>query len=86
MSSRPETQLQYHLTEYPTLQLEQLNYEDIVTFVKEKLTAYETEQNLISDMAEDIGRRADRVFLWAALTTQPQIRGITLYDDFETLL
>ena len=52
VSSRREHQLELHLSRYATLRLEELNYDDIVTHVREKLGVYKVPPKFIDETAK----------------------------------
>jgi hypothetical protein len=82
LSSRPESVLQARLGSYPSIRLEDLNSKDIRKFVASKFQAH---QCPYPDMVEEVTRRAEGIFLWAALVSKDLVDGYAAYDDERTL-
>jgi hypothetical protein len=82
LSSRPESVLQARLGSYPSIRLEDLNFKDIRKFVASKFQAH---QCPYLDMVEEITRRAEGIFLWAALVSKDLVDGYAARDDRDTL-
>lgn len=86
LSSRPEVQLVTRLSNCKQLRLQDLNFNDIHNYVKEKMTS-SSDSNEISDIrstiATEIAVKAEGVFLWAALVTKSMIQGFQAGDDDE---
>jgi hypothetical protein len=83
LASRPETAILAKLKDYPSLRLQDLNAQDIETFVRGKLTPLGRSVN--EELTMNVIRRADGVFLWAALVTKSMESGASAGDDPETL-
>jgi hypothetical protein len=82
LSSRPENALQTKLSLYPSIRLENLNYKDIQEFVASKFQAH---QCPYLDMVDQVARRAEGIFLWAALVSKDFVDGYAAHDDRDTL-
>ena len=83
LASRPETAILAKLKDYPSLRLQDLNAQDIETFVKGKLTPLG--KSVTGELIDDVIGRADGVFLWAALVTKSMESGALAGDDMEIL-
>ncbi|KAK8859145.1 hypothetical protein PGQ11_009879 [Apiospora arundinis] len=87
VSSRPETQLSNRLSSCKTLRLQDLNFPDIKRFVQLKLSKLEVNHILrLHHIQYDLARRAQGVFLWAALVTKSLVQGVAAGDDEDILL
>jgi hypothetical protein len=83
LASRPETAILAKLKDYPSLRLQDLNAQDIETFVKGKLVPLG--KLVTEELMRDIVKRADGVFLWAALVTKSMESGALAHDDTKVL-
>ncbi|KAK7995800.1 hypothetical protein PG991_015267 [Apiospora marii] len=86
VSSRPEVQLSKRLSSCWTVRLQDLNLSDIAHFTKLRLSEVRLSIDTGYKLSHDyIARRADGVFLWAALVTESLVRGFEAGDDGEIL-
>jgi hypothetical protein len=85
VSSRPETQLVHRLRELKHLRLQDLNGDDIFNFVDQSLAKTQLSEHYRTELAGEVGRRAEGVFLWASLVTQSLVKGYRAGDDEEIL-
>ncbi|KAK8063269.1 hypothetical protein PG996_007921 [Apiospora saccharicola] len=86
VSSRPEVQLSKRLSSCRTLRLQDLNLSDIAQSTQQKLSRAGLGMNIEREPPHNyIAKRADGVFLWAALVTESLVRGFEAGDDEETL-
>ncbi|KAI7265806.1 hypothetical protein KC335_g8705 [Hortaea werneckii] len=77
VSSRREAGLANRLCRFDHLSMEDLNYDAIRTFAREKLFPV-TDGKALS---QEIARRSQGVFLWAVLTTQSLIHGALDFSE-----
>ncbi|KAK7964386.1 hypothetical protein PG988_011360 [Apiospora saccharicola] len=86
VSSRPEVQLSKRLSSCRTLRLQDLNLSDIAQSTQQKLSRAGLGIYTGRELPHDyIARRADGVFLWAALVTESLVRGFEAGDDEKSL-
>jgi hypothetical protein len=83
LASRPETAILAKLKNYPSLRLQHLNAQDMKTFVEGKLTPLG--KSVTKELMRNVIRRADGVFLWAALVTKSMESGALAGDDTKVL-
>ncbi|KAK3701676.1 hypothetical protein LTR37_015328 [Vermiconidia calcicola] len=81
VSSRPEIEIMRKLAKFPRLQLQDLNYDDICSFVAQTLPDEELPGSDNSSLRLSIVDRAEGVFLWAALVAAAVLRGAIAGDD-----
>ena len=86
VSSRPEARLSSTFSNCPYLRLEELNQLDIFDYVRDSLRGYSSDDAGVETMTELILRRAEGVFLCAALVIQSVLRGLASGDDKQLLL
>ncbi|KAJ3545493.1 hypothetical protein NM208_g2482 [Fusarium decemcellulare] len=90
VASRPETRLQDWLGTVPNLKLHDLTKPDMRTWVQTRLSTFEREGQLPSELSTKlVGRllwKAEGVFLWLRLATQSVIRGIQNKDSEDLLV
>jgi len=88
LSSRPEAALTRQLGSYPSLRLQDLNYDDIELFVHGELKPCE---DVFRDPREfrmtvrDVSHHAEGIFLWAALVSKSLVSGYESRDDADML-
>lgn len=82
LSSRPEPIFQSEIYTYPTVRLEDLNFPDIKKFVKSTFAAVNYPH---LEHIDKIVRRAQGIFLWAALVSNDVVKG-SLTADMTKLL
>jgi hypothetical protein len=75
-SSRPEPQIHATLHPYPSLRLQEFNYEDIELHCHNRL-----EGTRAAGYASRITRQANGVFLWAALVAMQILSGVQQHDS-----
>ncbi|GAB7324278.1 hypothetical protein MBLNU13_g08249t1 [Cladosporium sp. NU13] len=88
LSSRPETALTRQLGSFPSLRLQDLNYDDIERFVNGQLKSYENvygDPHQFHEMTYDVSNRAEGIFLWAALVCKSLVSGFESMDDADML-
>jgi hypothetical protein len=73
LASRPETAILARLKSFPTLRLQDLNYEDISKFVWNEVQRHDVD--LSTGIIHEIIDRAEGVFLWAVLVVNSMISG-----------
>jgi hypothetical protein len=78
LSSRPEPAFVHRLQKFPSIRMQDLNQMDIESLVRQKLDPCGTK---LTRFIEDVTRRAEGIFLWAALTCASLISGYTAHDD-----
>lgn len=83
LSSRPEPAFVHRLRKFPSIRMQDLNQMDIELLVRQKLTSCGTK---LTSFIEDVTRRAEGIFLWAALTCASLISGYTSHDDEAMLM
>jgi hypothetical protein len=83
LSSRPESAFVHRLQRFPSIRMQNLNQMDIELLVRQKLTPCGTK---LTSCIEDVTRRAEGIFLWAALTCASLISGYTAHDDEAMLM
>lgn len=84
LSSRPETALTRQLGSFPSLRLQDLNYNDIESFVQGQLGPFEDAFDdpwQFSYMIREVSSRAEGIFLWAALVCNSLVSGFESKDD-----
>lgn len=98
MSSRPYLKFDRAFSSGAMLKLQDLTKADIKKFASDKLLACWRTQSMtaqepqnvpetaISNIIDDIVRKADGVFLWVELAVKDQIRGINEEDSLEQLI
>lgn len=92
VASRPEVRLAARLSSCDHLQLQDLNYQDIKTYARTKISAFQSnsryywERGDMSPVVESIAHRADGIFLWAVLVTSSILRGLSSADPMQQLL
>ncbi|KAI1738250.1 hypothetical protein F4680DRAFT_450330 [Xylaria scruposa] len=82
-SSRPELELVNKFRRLKQLRLQDLNQGDIEYFVQRALTKTRLSLQERTELAKEVIRRAEGVFLWASLVTQSLLKGIMAGDDRE---
>ncbi|KAI9683526.1 MAG: hypothetical protein M1822_006066 [Bathelium mastoideum] len=97
ISSRPEPHLIAAFSSFPNLRLQDLNQDDIGTFVLGKLeksprmqrklqcTSTEPARNEAENFAATVRYKADGVFMWAALAVRELLNGLAKMDTLEQL-
>jgi hypothetical protein len=83
LASRPETAILAKLKGYPSLRLQDLNAQDIKTFVEGKLRPLG--DRITNDLIQKVIQRADGVFPWAVLVIKSMESGALAGDDIKTL-
>jgi hypothetical protein len=78
LSSRPEPAFVHRLQKSPSIRMQDLNQMDIELLVRQKLEPYGTK---LTSFIGDVTRRAEGIFLWAALTCASLISGYMSHDD-----
>lgn len=91
VSSRPSSLFIVTFDSAPRLRMEDLTYNDILTYVHGRLaSAVQGGDTMYGSELENIGaliaHQASGVFLWVVLTTRSIIRGIISGDDAQTLI
>ncbi|KAG4262773.1 hypothetical protein FPRO03_10136 [Fusarium proliferatum] len=84
VSSRPERLFRLHLQDKPSLEIHKLTGPDIKQYSKVSIRdsiLLEPQGLKVSDLARQIGRMSQGVFLWAVLVTRSLIRGINNGDS-----
>ncbi|KAM0713978.1 hypothetical protein Q7P37_010942 [Cladosporium fusiforme] len=84
VSSRPETALFKRLRHFPSLRLQDLNYQDIKTFAKAQFATLGDSSDR-RKLIDDVAVRAEGIFLWAALVCKSLISGHDANDDEKML-
>jgi hypothetical protein len=91
-SSRPHFVYEKAFTNRPSLRLQDLTYNDIRTYVEDRLFKDESMQYLFDrepvqarELVEEIVRKADGVFLWVYLVVSSLLRGLGNCDEFSDL-
>ena len=82
LSSRPEAVISLRLNSYPSIRLQDLNFDDIAKFVQSK---FNTCGAPLVNMTHAVTWRAEGIFLWAALVSQDLFAGYAAHDDMATL-
>lgn len=84
LSSRPETALIRQLGSYPSLKLQDLNYQDIENFVRSELEictyVFKDPEEFLT-LTSKVARRAEGIFLWAVLVCKSLVSGYEAMDD-----
>jgi hypothetical protein len=75
LSSRPEPAFVHRLQKFPSIRMQDLNQMDIELLVRQKLNPW------LTSFIGDVTRRAEGIFLWAALTCASLISGYMAHDD-----
>lgn len=83
IASRPETAILTKLKHHPCLCLQDLNENDIRSFIEGKLAPYSS--RIPDQLTSSLVLRAGGVFLWAALVLGSVISGILAGDDEEII-
>jgi hypothetical protein len=78
LSSRPEPAFVHRLQRFPSIRMQDLNQMDIELLVRQKLNPCGTK---LTSFIGEVTRRAEGVFLWAALTCASLISGYAAHDD-----
>ncbi|KAI0467403.1 hypothetical protein F4859DRAFT_525306, partial [Xylaria cf. heliscus] len=84
-SSRPELELAHRFQGLNQLRLQDLNRGDIKEFVDQALARTKINQHDRADLAEQVLRRAEGIFLWASLVTQSLVKGSMAGDCKEIM-
>ena len=88
LSSRPETALTRQLGSFPSLKLQDLNYNDIESYVHGELNSFEDVcggPRQLHDMIHDVSNRAEGIFLWATLVCKSLVSGYESQDDTDMI-
>lgn len=88
VSSRPERLFRLHLQDKPSLAIHNLTGSDIEQYSKVSIREsilLEPQGLKVSDLARDIGKMSQGVFLWAVLVTRSLIRGINNGDSMRDI-
>lgn len=82
LSSRPESVFMQRLQHFPSIRMQDLNQMDIESLVRQKLEPCGTK---LARLVGDVTRRAEGIFLWAALVCTSLVAGHAAYDDEKML-
>lgn len=82
LSSRPETALVKRLSSFPSLRLQDLNWGDINSFVKQALQHQDAAND---EIVYDVVHRSEGIFLWAVLVCKSLVTGFEAGDDEKTI-
>ncbi|CVL12103.1 uncharacterized protein FPRN_03561 [Fusarium proliferatum] len=88
VSSRPERLFRLHFETYPNLRMHDLTKLDIAKYSEYTMgesTLLDPDDQEISDLALEIAKSSNGIFLWAVLATQSLIRGINNGDSTEQI-
>lgn len=84
-SSRPEAALVKRLASFPSIRLQDVNFRDIDTFVKQTLEPYKGLDTTNDDIALTVGSQSEGIFLWAVLVCRSLVSGYEAGDDKDTI-
>lgn len=84
-SSRPETALVKRLASFPSIRLQDVNFRDIDTFVKQTLEPYKGLDTTNDGIALTVGSQSEGIFLWAVLVCKSLVSGYEAGDDKNTI-
>lgn len=83
VSSRPEAALETRLSQFESIRLQDLNYNDIRTFVQNEFSSC---GNAFDEkLVDEVTSRAEGIFLWAVLVCRSFMNGHEAKDDAKTL-
>lgn len=89
LTGRPETLLQLHLEQYPTLRLQDLNESDLFEYANQNILISSSDAIISGSTRHNLIRRlvskADGVFLWLHLVVSNINRGLKLGDGPEDM-
>ncbi|KAF3903466.1 hypothetical protein ABW20_dc0105730 [Dactylellina cionopaga] len=92
LSSRPHPTFERSFSTCPRLRLQDLTYQDISLYVREKFEGREeilrislTDPSEFQDLLEEIISKAAGVFLWVTLAVRSFLEGLTNYDRLSDL-
>ncbi|GAW16747.1 hypothetical protein ANO14919_061840 [Xylariales sp. No.14919] len=85
LASRPEPHLEYALSKYPQLRLQDLTFRDMWKYASKTIRPYISNGRISSSVGSNITyqltHKADGVFLWLRLALQDLIRGLQYIDS-----